>query len=230
MPEIINCSNLSKHFGDKPVLYDISFSVARGSIFGILGNNGAGKSVLINILLGLLSPDEGKIIILGHDRMTHHQEINSLINFAFSYQSLQLQSSPRENLLTFARLYGVKGHDSRISYFGKLLGIDVLIENSKKVSHLSSGERVKLSLCKALITGPKVLLLDEPFVYLDPKSLEQITKVIKFINQTKKTTVVYTSNKLSEVRDLCHSVLILKNGRISYLGTTRSEKKLLTYY
>lgn len=230
MPGIISCSNLIKRFGNKPVLSNLSFSVARGDIFGILGNNGAGKSVLINILLGLLSPDEGRVSLLGLDRKTHHREINSRINFSFSYQSLQLQSSPRENLLTFARLYGVKGHDSKISYYTKLLGIEPLVKNIKKVSHLSSGERVKLSLCKALITTPEILLLDEPFVFLDPKSLDHIVKVIKTINKTRKTTVIYTSHKLNEIRNLCDFVLILKEGQLSYLGKIRSEKKLLSYY
>lgn len=212
------------------MLNKISFSVAKGSVFGVLGNNGAGKSVLINILLGLLSPDEGRVIILGHDRRNHHQKINSQINFSFSYQSLQLQSSPKENLLTFARLYGVKGHDSKINYYTKLLGIESLVKNTKKVAHLSSGEKVKLSLCKALITTPKILLLDEPFVYLDPKSLDHIIKVIKAVNKTRKTTVIYTSHKLNEIRNLCDFVLILKQGHLSYLGKIRSEKKLLSYY
>lgn len=230
MREIIKCSSLTKRFGSKLVLNNISFSVAKGSVFGVLGNNGAGKSVLINILLGLLSPDEGRVSLLGLDRKTHHREINSRINFAFSYQSLQLQSSPKENLLTFARLYGVKNHVAKIHYYSKLLGIKELVENTKKVVHMSSGERVKLSLCKALVTEPKILLLDEPFVYLDPPSLEQMVKTIKNLNKTKGTTIVYTSHKLNEIRNLCDTVLVLKKGSISYLGKIRSEKKLLSYY
>ena len=226
----IECNDLSKRFGNKLVLNRISFSVKKGRVFGILGNNGAGKSVLINILLGLLLPDEGQISIPGFDRRAHHQEINSQINFSFSYQSLQLQSSPKENLLTFARLYGVKNHDSKISYYSKLLGIEFLINNTKKVAHLSSGEKVKLSLCKALLTSPKILLLDEPFVYLDPQSLEQTIRTIKTISKARKTTIIYSSHKLNEIRDLCDSVLVLKKGNISYLGKTISEKKLLTYY
>lgn len=227
---IISVEHVYKRFAKKQILADVSFSVNRGEIFGILGKNGAGKTVLINTLLGLIKPDKGKIKVFGMDLETNLTPIRQRVNLAASYQNLQTQATIRDNLNLFAGLYGVNRPAEKIDRLLRQFEILELADKNKKLYHLSSGENTKVMLSKALINDPEILYLDEPTAYLDPLSRDQIIKMIKLLIKERQTTFVYTSHNLEEITKLCDRVLVLKQGKISYLGKIPSRTELIRYY
>ena len=228
--QIISVSHVNKRFGEKQILSDVSFSVNRGEVFGILGKNGAGKTVLINTLLGLIKPDKGEIKVFGMDLETNLTPIRQRVNLAASYQNLQTQATIKDNLSLFAGLYGVNRPQEKIDRLLLQFGILELAKKNKKLYHLSSGENTKVMLCKALINNPDILYLDEPTAYLDPLSRDQIIKMIKLLIKKRQTTFVYTSHNLEEITKLCHRVLVLRQGKISYIGKIPPRAELMGYY
>lgn len=229
-PPVISAERLYKSFDKKQILSDVSFAVGRGEIFGILGKNGAGKTVLINTLLGLIKPDAGQIKIFGQDLESNLSIIRQRVNLAASYQNLQTQATIRDNLNLFAGLYGVNRPQQKIDRLLRQFEILELADKNKKLYHLSSGENTKVMLSKALINDPEILYLDEPTAYLDPLSRDQIIKMIKLLIKERQTTFVYTSHNLEEITKLCDRVLVLKQGKISYLGKIPSRTELIRYY
>lgn len=227
---IISVERIYKRFAKKQILTDVSFSVNRGEIFGILGKNGAGKTVLINTLLGLIKPDKGKIRVFGMDLETNLTPIRQRVNLAASYQNLQTQATIRDNLNLFAGLYGVNRPQQKIDRLLRQFKILELADKNKKLYHLSSGENTKVMLSKALINDPEILYLDEPTAYLDPLSRDQIIKMIKLLIKERQTTFVYTSHNLEEITKLCDRVIVLRQGKISYLGKIPSRTELIRYY
>lgn len=227
---IITVSGVSKRFGKKQILNNISFSVKKGEIFGILGKNGAGKTVLINTLLGLIKPDEGNIKVFGLDLENNLQTIRRRVNLAAAYQNLQIKVTIRDNLNLFAGLYNIGNPKQKIDDLLAVMGLKDLADNPKKVYYLSSGENTKLMLCKALINDPQILFLDEPTAFLDPPSRQRLIKLFKKLFKQRQMTLVYTSHSLEEVIQLCGRALVLKQGRISYVGRILPRQKLMRYY
>lgn len=227
---IISVSHVYKRFGKKQVLADVSFSVNRGEIFGILGKNGAGKTILINTLLGLIKPDAGQIKIFGQDLESNLSTIRQRVNLAASYQNLQIQASIRDNLNLFSGLYGIKKPSEKIELLLKEFRLIELAAKNQKLYHLSSGENTKVMLCKALINDPNILYLDEPTAYLDPPSRDQVIKMVKLLIKQRQATIVYTSHNLEEITKLCTKLMVLRQGTVSYLGKVTPRKELMRYY
>lgn len=215
---ILRVEGIGKSFGKKRVLSNVSFSVRRGEIFGILGKNGAGKTVLINILLGLIKPDTGSIRIFGRDLQQNLSAIRQRINFASSFQSLQLQASIRDNLYAFAGLYQISDPKEKSEKLLKIFGIQKLANQGKKLFHLSSGENTKAMLCKAFINDPEIVFLDEPTASLDPIAREDIIRKIKKYQHNLGISFIYTSHNIPEIVALCRNVMVLKNGLPVYIG------------
>ncbi len=229
-PAIISVSSVYKSIKKKQVLSDVSFSVNRGEIFGVLGKNGAGKTVLINTLLGLIKPDKGEIKVFGVDLETNLTPIRHRVNLAASYQNLQIQATIKDNLSLFAGLYGVNRPAEKIARLLNDFGLSDPAAKNQKLYHLSSGENTKVMLSKALINDPDILYLDEPTAFLDPQSRDRVITIIKSLIKRKQVTFVYTSHNLEEITKLCHRVLVLKQGQVSYLGKIPSRKELMRYY
>lgn len=227
---IITVSGVCKRFGKNLVLDNISFSVKKGEIFGILGKNGAGKTVLINILLGLIKPDKGNIRVFGLDLEKNLKTIRRRVNLAASYQNLQIQATIKDNLFLFAGLYGINNPRQKIDRLLKEFGLAELAAKNRKLYHLSSGENTKIMLCKALINDPEILFLDEPTAYLDPPSRDQVFRTVKLLTKQRQAAFVYTSHNLEEIIKLCDRVLILRQGEISYLGKISTRTELMRYY
>jgi ABC-2 type transport system ATP-binding protein len=227
---IISVSGVYKRFGKKQILADISFSVNRGEIFGILGKNGAGKTILINTLLGLIKPDKGEIKVFGMNLETHLTPIRQRVNLAAAYQNLQTQATIKDNLSLFAGLYGVNRPQQKIDWLLSEFGLSDLAGKNQKLYYLSSGENTKVMLCKALINDPDILYLDEPTAFLDPQSRNQVMELIKLLIKQKQVTFIYTSHNLEEITKLCARVLVLKQGKISYIGKIPSRTELMRYY
>ncbi|ENZ03501.1 hypothetical protein HMPREF1092_00688 [Clostridium thermobutyricum] len=221
---IVKIKNVTKRFDDKLVLDNISFEVYEGEIFGFIGPNGAGKSTLINIITSLLSPDSGEIKICGYDIV--NESIRAKENIGYVPQDLALLEglTAFDNLEFFGALYGLKGKllKERIN---EALEISGLTEKKKeKVKKFSGGMKRRLNIAIGILNHPKVLILDEPTVGIDPQSRNHIFTFIKRISKEWGTTVIYTSHYMEEVEELCNRVFIIDLGQEIAYGTKNEIK------
>lgn len=217
MQSAIEIKNLKKSYGSTVALNEISFNVKKGEIFGLLGPNGAGKTTAIDIIAGVLTKDSGEIRILGKKP----EEARGDMNIVSSYVWLTGIMTVYENLKIYGMIYNVKQLESRIGYLLKLFKIEDL--RDKLYRTLSAGQQTKVSLCKGFINSPKVLLLDECTVGLDPDAADQTRSIIKNL---KGTTILFTSHNMFEVEELCDRIAFLQEGKIVWIGTTKNFKKL----
>lgn len=215
--ETIIVRNLTKDFDGKPAVSDLSFSVPRGHILGLLGVNGAGKTTTINMLLGLLTPTSGSISILGMNQPRDRIRILRRSNFCSTYANLPSNLKVSQNLWVFARIYEVPDARNRIDELLERFEISHL--RDAVTGHLSSGESTRLNLCKAFLNRPEVLLLDEPTASLDPDIADKVRKAILNIQAENKMTVLYTSHNMKDIEEVCNSVLFMHKGRILTQGT-----------
>ncbi len=203
----------------------ISFDIKKGEIFGLLGANGAGKSTTINILAGLLSEDAGKIKILGKDPKEDWEYVKNNMNVSTAYYPLSSILSIYENLKVYAKLYNIKAYEKRIDDLIRMFGLQKL--KNKRVGKLSSGEQTRVALCKGLINNPKVLLLDECTVGLDPVIAEKTREIIRSFSKDHKTAILFTSHYMYEVEELCHRIAFMSNGRIVSIGSSAKLKQAI---
>lgn len=215
---MLKVAALGKSFGKLRALDNVGFSVGEGEILGVLGANGAGKSTLISILAGLLEPDTGDVEIFQRRFRGHRASILAQMNIASPYASLPGQLTVRENLSIYAGLYGVRRPRPRIEELLRLFGISAQADT--RFARLSSGQAVRANLCKALLNAPRLLLLDEPTVYLDPEIAIQARTQILRERDARGMAILLTSHNLLEIEHLCDRVLLLKNGSIAAYGTT----------
>jgi ABC-2 type transport system ATP-binding protein len=217
---VLKASGLTKEYGPVRAVDHISFSVPSGKIVGLLGPNGAGKSTTINMILGVLQPTAGTIELFGENMATHRSAISKSINFAAVYAHMPPNLTVRQNMRIFGLLYGVKKLRERIA--GLLHEYDLEQFADTKAGILSSGELSRLSLAKAIINNPRLLLLDEPTASLDPSIALQIRDKIKeYVAQTQ-TAVLWTSHNMREIEDVCDHVLFMSHGHILLSGNPRT--------
>lgn len=212
MNNVIEVRALRKEFGQKVAIGNLNFDVKRGEILGFLGANGAGKTTTIFMLLGLIAPTSGSIKIFGNEMKTSRIEILKRMNFASAYQQLPYNLRVWENLLVFAEIYGVARPKNKID---ELLELFELADQRKQLTgSLSSGEQTRLSLCKALLNDPDILLLDEPTASLDPDQADKVRKVIAARQRDKGMTVINTSHNMLDVSELCERIIFMQKGEI----------------
>jgi len=206
----------------------ISFSVREAEIFGVLGPNGSGKSTLIRLIATLLLPDAGSITVFGHDVVSQAKEVQHLINRVSVEASFFKKLSPMENLLYGARLYGMEGKEIRRKVVEILtrLGLE---QNTirQPMEEMSRGMQQKVAIARALLSHPKLLLLDEPTTGLDPRSKREVQAVVRELNEQHGTTILLTTHDMGEAEALCHRIAIVDNGKIVALDTPQALKKLL---
>jgi ABC-2 type transport system ATP-binding protein len=208
----ISVEKLRKVYGAVTAVADISFSVARGSITGLLGGNGAGKTTTIGIILGLVLPTQGRISVLGHDIAHDRHRVLHRMNFESPYVALPNRLTFRQNLRVFGRLYGVPNVAARIVELAEEL--DLLPFLDRQTGDLSAGQKTRVSLAKALVNSPEVLLLDEPTASLDPDTGDWIRSRLEAFSQTRGATILLASHNMPEVERLCDDVIMMKEGRI----------------
>lgn len=217
MNNIIEVRSLRKEFGGKVAVRDLDFDVKRGEILGFLGANGAGKTTTIFMLLGLIAPTSGSIKIFGEEMKTSRIEILKRMNFASAYQQLPYNLRVWENLFVFAEIYGVRRPKQKID---ELLELFEMTDMRKQLTgSLSSGEQTRLSLCKALLNDPDVLLLDEPTASLDPDQADKVRKVIAARQREMGMTVINTSHNMLDVSELCERIIFMRKGHILANGS-----------
>lgn len=214
---IIEVKNISKRFNDKLVLDNISYEVKEGEIFGFIGPNGAGKSTLINIMTSLLTPDSGTIEICGYDILREPIKAKECMGYVPQELALMEDLNAYDNLEFFGALYGLKGKllKERIAEALKVTGLEET--KKQKVKKFSGGMKRRLNIAVSILHHPKVLILDEPTVGVDPQSRNHIFSFIKNICKEWGTTVIYTSHYMEEIEELCKRVFIIDLGKeVSY--------------
>ena len=212
MKNLIEVQNIKKNYGNKEAVKGISFCVQENEILGLLGPNGSGKTTTIGMLLGLLKPSSGNIFINNLKLEENRIQILEMINFISPYIELPKKLTVKQNLYVYSKLYKVKNIKERIEYLSEKLRITELLESI--TGELSSGQKNRVSLAKALINEPKVLLLDEPTASLDPEVGDFVRTFLEDYKKEKKISILLASHNMNEVTRLCKSVLMMKNGII----------------
>lgn len=214
---VVVVEKLSKSFGSFTAVSDLSFSLEKGSLTGLLGGNGAGKTTTISMLLGLLKPSSGGISIFGNPFHPNREKILSRMNFCSPYVDLPQRLTVRENLSVFARLYQVVNPGHRIEELAEEFKLGDFID--KPVRRLSSGQKTRVTLVKALINKPEFLLLDEPTASLSPDVSIWIRERLKNYRDRTGATILFASHDMREVEMLCDRVLIMKQGSLIDQGS-----------
>lgn len=209
---VVQVKNLLKKFDKTTAVDSISFDIYEGEITGLLGPNGAGKTTTIQMILDIVTPTSGEIRVFGMPTHTHREEVLGKINFSSPYVALPYNLRVMENLLTFARLYGVKKPRQKILELAEFFEITPLL--SKMTSALSTGQLTRINLTKALLNDPKALLLDEPTASLDPDIADKTRKLLKRIQKEHGITMLYTSHNMAEIEELCERIIFLNKGKI----------------
>ena len=218
----IEINNLSKQYNNIHAVKNINFKVAKGSIVGLLGPNGCGKTTTIGMMLGLIKPSSGSVFINGQniENENNRTKILEKMNFISPYVELPKKLTIEENLKVYGRMYGVKNLTDKISDLMKQLNLTQF--EKRKTGELSSGQKNRVSLAKALINSPEILLLDEPTASLDPDVGDYIRTYIEDFASKKGTTILLASHNMNEVERLCNEVMMMKNGKIIDQGTCNS--------
>ena len=217
MTNSIEVINLSKNYKSKKAVSNINFKIGENEIVGLLGPNGCGKTTTIGMILGLLKPSNGKVLINGKDIEKNKISLLHHMNFISPYIELPKKLKVKQNLVVYGKLYNIKKLDEKINYLSEKLRLSNLL--NKITGELSSGQKNRVSLAKALINDPSVLLLDEPTASLDPETGDFIRSFLENYKNEKKVSILLASHNMEEVKRLCSSVLMMKDGVIVDRGT-----------
>ena len=213
---VLEASGLSKRFGSRAALADVSFSVRQGEIFGFLGPNGAGKTTTIRIMLGLIRPDGGQIRIGGADSWSQHVEAARHFGAAVEVPGFYGYLTGRENLHQFARLLAPVPEGQ----IEQVLGLVGLTERADdRVAKYSLGMRQRLAIAQALLGRPQLLILDEPTNGLDPGGIAEVRSLLRRLAGEEGLTLFLSSHLLSEVQEVCSRVAVIHQGRIRTEGS-----------
>ncbi|HET9147713.1 MAG TPA: ABC transporter ATP-binding protein [Acetobacteraceae bacterium] len=213
-------SNLGKNFGKVTAVDGISFTVPRGATVGLLGGNGAGKTTTISMLLGILAPTTGRIEALGHDMARDRFAALARMNFSSPYIALPQRLTVAENLRVYGHLYNVRRLEARIAALAEEFDLTELL--GRPAGALSAGQKTRVTIAKALINRPDLLLLDEPTASLDPDTGDYVRGALERYRDETGAAILLASHNMAEVERLCGQVLMMKQGRIVDRGAPSS--------
>ena len=212
MENSVEVINLKKTYGSKLAVNNINFKIKENEILGLLGPNGCGKTTTIGMILGLLKPSGGEILVKGMKIEENRIDILEKINFISPYIELPKKLTVKQNLIVYGKLYSIKNLNSRIEYLVNKLRLEDLL--NRVTGELSSGQKNRISLAKALINEPSVLLLDEPTASLDPEIGDFVRTFLEDYVKEKKISILLASHNMNEVTRLCSSILMMKEVNI----------------
>jgi ABC-2 type transport system ATP-binding protein len=208
----IAVERLVKIYKTVPAVDGISFALAPGTITALLGGNGAGKTTTIASIMGLITPTSGRVSVLGAQMPQQRYRVLHRMNFESPYVEVPMRLTVRQNLTVFGKLYDVDHLRERIAELGHELDLVDLL--NRPTGNLSAGQKTRVSLAKALINSPDVLLLDEPTASLDPDTADWVRGRLERYCRERHATVLLASHNMTEVERLCERVIMLKRGRI----------------
>ena len=214
---VIEVRALRKSYRRVEAVKGIDFDVRRGTTTALLGGNGAGKTTTLSMLLGVLTPTAGTIRILGEDMLRHRYRVLPRINFTSPYVDLPKRLTVGENLRVYARLYGVPAPRARVEELAEELDLADLLD--RLYGNLSAGQRTRVSLAKALLNGPEVLLLDEPTASLDPDVGDRTRTLLEGYQRRSGCTMLLASHNMGEVERMCDDVIMLRAGLVVDRGS-----------
>jgi ABC-2 type transport system ATP-binding protein len=217
--------NLSKKYGSRYAVEDVSLTAGKGATIGLLGGNGAGKTTTIAMIMGLVIPTSGRALVLGHDMARERHKVLSRMNFESPYVALPARLTVRENLTVFGRLYAVPNLKARIADLVEQFDLGDVLD--RPTGRLSAGQKTRVSMAKALINEPEVLLLDEPTASLDPDRAEWVRSRLQAYQRRRQATILLSSHNMLEVEQLCDFVAIMSYGHIVEMG---SPQELMERY
>jgi ABC-2 type transport system ATP-binding protein len=221
----IAVERLVKIYKTVPAVDGISFTLAPGTITALLGGNGAGKTTTIASIMGLITPTSGRVSVLGAQMPQQRYRVLHRMNFESPYVEVPMRLTVRQNLKVFGKLYDVDHLRERIIKLGDELNLVDLLDRT--TGSLSAGQKTRVSLAKALINSPDVLLLDEPTTSLDPDTADWVRGRLERYCRDRHATVLLASHNMTEVERLCERVIMLKRGRIEDDDT---PARLLRHY
>ncbi|HZK34398.1 MAG TPA: ABC transporter ATP-binding protein [Bacillota bacterium] len=224
---IVQIKDLTKKYGSLIAVDNISFNIDEGEIFGLLGPNGAGKTSVINILTGLISMDKGTINAFGKDIGKNGNDIKRNIGLVPQDIAIYEDLTCLENVSFFAGLYGLRGSQLKKSAMEALEFVGLSEKASSAPKKFSGGMKRRLNIACALAHRPRLIIMDEPTVGIDPQSRKHILKSVKTLN-SKGCTVIYTTHYIEEAEDLCERIAIMDHGKIIAMGTANELKSLVT--
>ena len=215
----IKINNLNKKYKNTLAVKNINFQINKGMIIGLLGPNGCGKSTTIGMMLGLIKPTSGSVFINNKDIETNRTDLLQKMNFISPYIELPKKLTIEENLEVYGRMYGVKNLKDKI--FELMEKLNLTEFKKRKTGELSSGQKNRVSLAKALINDPEILLLDEPTASLDPDVGDYVRSIIEDFSSNNKKTILIASHNMIEVERLCDEVMMMKKGEIIDMGKSK---------
>ena len=217
--DAIDVRQIFKSFGDFTAVKGVSFTVGEGEIFGLLGPNGAGKSTLIRMLVTLLPPTAGTALVGGFDIVTHQDEVRRLIGVIPQAMTSDTELSVEENLIIFAKLYGVPREKRKRLIDELLAAVELTQWRDKQVRQLSGGMRRRVEIARGLVHEPKIFFLDEPTTGLDPVSRVAVWEMLRKIKAERDLTILITTHYMDEADKLCDRIAIVDHGELKALDT-----------
>jgi ABC-2 type transport system ATP-binding protein len=215
---VLNVENLSKAYGSKQALRNVSFSVAAGTCFGLLGPNGAGKSTTMKIITGIIDGDDGTVTVLGHDSKREREKIRKEVGYVPQEITLYEKLSAFDNLVFFGELYGMKGAVLKKRIDEVLEQVGLADRAKDAVGTFSGGMKRRINFAAALLHKPNLIILDEPTVGIDPQSRNHIFNMISDLKKAG-VTVVYSTHYMEEVETLCDHIAIIDHGQVIAQGS-----------
>jgi ABC-2 type transport system ATP-binding protein len=211
-PPPVEVKDLRKVYGDVIAVAGVSFSLATSTVTALLGGNGAGKTTTISMLMGLVVPTSGSVRVFGADMAQDRHKVLYRMNFESPYVDIPMRLTVRQNLEVFGRIYGVADLKSRILAIAEDLRLTDLL--SRPYGKLSAGQKTRVSLAKALLNAPELLLLDEPTASLDPDTADWVRTKLEDYCRERRATIVLASHNMAEVERLASRVIMLEKGSV----------------
>ncbi|CAG9611915.1 Linearmycin resistance ATP-binding protein LnrL [Bacillus rhizoplanae] len=223
----LEIKNLTKKFGDFIAVDNMSLAIKEGEIFGFLGSNGAGKSTTINMIAGLLRSNEGEINILGKNSKKHSRFAKMNIGIVPQDLAIYEELTAYENVKFFAGLYGLRGAELKARVEEALQFVGLSDKHKSYPKNFSGGMKRRLNIACAIAHHPKLIIMDEPTVGIDPQSRNYILQSVRKLNEMG-STIIYTSHYMEEVEEICTKIAIVDHGKIIAEGTKEQLKAIIT--